>query len=183
MRRQSAFTLIEVLVAMAIFGIMSALAYMTLAQTLDNSGMLSERMDRLQAVQRTMNYLSTELLQATPRPIRADLGQYEPALRSNFTGDFALEVTHPQAGNIGGGGFLVFMDAKNSTTTFDFREKAPLLATADMFLDSKGNLVKGSNHNGLKSVGVPGTVAGLYLAHQKYGKLPYFTGIKKYRCD
>ena len=73
---------------------------------------------------------------------------------------FALEVTHPQAGNIGGGGFLVFMDAKNSTTTFDFREKAPLLATADMFLDSKGNLVKGSNHNGLKSVGVPGTVAG-----------------------
>jgi len=94
MRRQSAFTLIEVLVALAIFGIMSALAYMTLAQTLDNSGLLSERMDRLQAVQRTMNYLSTELLQATPRPIRADLGQYEPALRSNFTGDFALEVTH-----------------------------------------------------------------------------------------
>ena len=86
---------------------------------------------------------------------------------------FALEVTHPQAGNIGGGGFLVFMDAGSNTTTFDFREKAPLLASADMFLDEMGNLVKGSNHNGLKSVGVPGTVAGLYLAHQRYGSLPW----------
>ena len=94
MRRQSAFTLIEVLVAMAIFGVMSALAYMTLAQTLNNAEMLGERMDRLQAIQRTMTALSTELLQATPRPIRADLGQYEPALRSSFGGDFALELTH-----------------------------------------------------------------------------------------
>jgi len=86
---------------------------------------------------------------------------------------FALEVTHPQAGNIGGGGFLVFMDSTSKTTTIDFREKAPLLATSDMFLDPKGNLIEGSNHNGLKSVGVPGTVAGLYLAHQKYGSLPW----------
>ena len=72
MKRQSAFTLIEVLVALAIFGIMSALAYLSLAQTLDNSEMLGERMDRLQAIQRTMTTLSTELLQATPRPIRED---------------------------------------------------------------------------------------------------------------
>ncbi|NNE02675.1 MAG: gamma-glutamyltransferase [Eudoraea sp.] len=86
---------------------------------------------------------------------------------------FALEVTHPQAGNIGGGGFLVFMDATSRTTTIDFREKAPLLATSDMFLDETGNLIKGSNHNGLKAVGVPGTVAGLFLAHQKYGSLPW----------
>lgn len=86
---------------------------------------------------------------------------------------FALAVTHPQAGNIGGGGFIVFMDTSGKTTTIDFREKAPLLATPDMFLDEEGKLVEGSNHNGLKSVGVPGTVAGLYMAHNKYGSLSW----------
>jgi gamma-glutamyltranspeptidase/glutathione hydrolase len=86
---------------------------------------------------------------------------------------FALAVTHPSAGNIGGGGFLVFMNANSKVTTIDFREKAPLASTIDMFQDKEGNLVPGSNHNGLKSVGVPGTVAGLYLAHQKYGKLKW----------
>lgn len=86
---------------------------------------------------------------------------------------FALAVTHPQAGNIGGGGFLVFMKSDGNATTIDFREKAPLKATTDMFLDKEGNLISGSNHNGLQSVGVPGTVAGLYMAHKKYGKLPW----------
>ena len=93
-RRQRAFTLIEVLVALAVFGVLSALAYLTLGQTLRNSDMLTERMDRLQAIQRTISYLSNEMLQAAPRPIRADLGQAEPALRSSFAADFALELTH-----------------------------------------------------------------------------------------
>jgi general secretion pathway protein J len=94
MRRlpQSGFTLIEIMVALAVFGVLSALAYMTLGQTLDNSDMLTERMDRLQAIQRTISYLSTDLLQAAPRPIRADLGS-EPALRSSFGSDFSLELT------------------------------------------------------------------------------------------
>ncbi|NNJ89176.1 MAG: gamma-glutamyltransferase [Eudoraea sp.] len=86
---------------------------------------------------------------------------------------FALAVTHPQAGNIGGGGFIVYMNASGATTTIDFREKAPLAATSDMFLDENGKLIMGSNHKGLKSVGVPGTVAGLYMAHEKYGVLPW----------
>ncbi len=86
---------------------------------------------------------------------------------------FALAVTHPTAGNIGGGGFLVYMDAVSEVTTFDFREKAPLTATPDMFLDNAGKLIDGINHHTLKAVGVPGTVAGLYMAHQKYGKLPW----------
>lgn len=90
----SGFTLIEVLVALAVFGVMSALAYMTLGQTLNNSQMLNERMDRLQSIQRTMNYLSSELLQAAPRSIRADLGESEPALRSSFAADFSLQLTH-----------------------------------------------------------------------------------------
>ena len=104
------------------------------------------------------------------------------AIDASVATAFALAVTHPTAGNIGGGGFLVFMDSSGTTTTIDFREKAPLKASSDMFLDESGNLPKGINlyggestinHIGLKSVGVPGTVAGLYLAHQKYGKLPW----------
>ncbi|WP_339756509.1 gamma-glutamyltransferase [Algoriphagus aquimarinus] len=86
---------------------------------------------------------------------------------------FALEVTHPEAGNIGGGGFMVFMKSTGDVTTFDFREKAPLAASPTMFLDEKGEIKDNSNHKGLLAVGVPGTVAGLYQAHQKYGKLPW----------
>jgi len=95
---------------------------------------------------------------------------------------FALAVTHPTAGNIGGGGFIVYMDTTGMATTIDFREKAPLMANADMFLTDEGELLKGKNlygressinHIGALSAGVPGTVAGLYLAHQKYGKLPW----------
>ncbi len=88
------FTLIEVMVALAIFGVLTALAYGALSQTLSNSDLLTERMDRLQSIQRTMSYLSSELLQAAPRSVRADLGEYEPALLSSFASDFALQLTH-----------------------------------------------------------------------------------------
>ena len=86
---------------------------------------------------------------------------------------FSLAVTLPSAGNIGGGGFIVFMKSDGEVTTFDFREKAPLAATSDMFLDENGDLIKGINHMSAKAIGVPGTVAGLYKAHEKYGKLPW----------
>lgn len=86
---------------------------------------------------------------------------------------FALAVTLPSAGNIGGGGFLVFHGAEGQVTTFNFREKAPEGATATMYLDEEGNIRNNSNHEGALSVGVPGTVAGLWLAHQKLGSLPW----------
>ena len=95
------------------------------------------------------------------------------AIDASIATALALAVTHPSAGNIGGGGFLVFRNATGEVTTIDFREKAPLAASPNMFLDSQGKLIKDSNHEGLKSVGVPGTIAGLYMAHQKYGKLPW----------
>jgi len=86
---------------------------------------------------------------------------------------FALAVTWPTAGNIGGGGFLVYHGEDGHATTFDFREKAPLAATERMYLGLDGLVVNNSNHRSLLSVGVPGTVAGLYKAHQELGSLPW----------
>lgn len=86
---------------------------------------------------------------------------------------FALAVTLPSAGNIGGGGFLVYHGADGHVTTFNFREKAPLAATATMYLDDDGSVRDNSNHEGPLAVGVPGTVAGLVLAHERLGMLPW----------
>ncbi len=85
---------------------------------------------------------------------------------------FALAVTHPAAGNIGGGGFMVVRTADGKVTAFDFRETAPAAATEGMYLDENGQYTKETNHEGYLSVGVPGTVAGFFLAHEKLGSLP-----------
>jgi len=86
---------------------------------------------------------------------------------------FALAVVLPSAGNLGGGGFLVHHAGPGDVTTFDFREKAPLAATERMFLDDEGALPEDANHVGPLTVGVPGTVAGLWLAHQQRGTRPW----------
>jgi gamma-glutamyltranspeptidase/glutathione hydrolase len=87
---------------------------------------------------------------------------------------FALQVTLPRAGNIGGGGFMLVYDAESdSTVAIDYRETAPLAATRDMFLDEHGNADPDLSRYSHKAAGVPGTVAGLYVAHQKYGRLPW----------
>ena len=86
---------------------------------------------------------------------------------------FAMAVTWPTGGNIGGGGFLIYHGVNGETAAFDFREKAPLAATKTMYLDEDGNVRDNSNHDGILAVGVPGTVAGLELAHQRLGSLPW----------
>jgi len=87
---------------------------------------------------------------------------------------FALAVTLPRAGNIGGGGFMLVYDAESDTTTaIDYREMAPLGATRDMFLDADGNADPDISRSSHKASAVPGTVSGLYFAHQKFGKLPW----------
>ena len=80
----------------------------------------------------------------------------------------ALAVTHPTAGNLGGGGFLLLRTAKGETTFFDFREKAPLAATHDMYLGADGKPTRDSIE-GWRAAGVPGTVRGLELAHKRFG--------------
>ena len=85
---------------------------------------------------------------------------------------FALAVTHPTAGNIGGGGFLVYRTADGTAVAFDFREMAPAAATPNMWLDG-GEYSFEKHHLSHLSVGVPGTVAGLYLAWQEYGSVPW----------
>ncbi|MEQ9104363.1 MAG: gamma-glutamyltransferase [Rhodothermales bacterium] len=87
---------------------------------------------------------------------------------------FALAVVHPSAGNIGGGGFLVYHSADGEDiTAFNFREKAPLAATVDMFMGPDGQPDNHAHHHALTSVGVPGTVAGLALAHERFGSMPW----------
>src|SRR5688500_19695021 len=86
---------------------------------------------------------------------------------------FALAVTYPAAGNIGGGGFMVVRMANGAATTFDFRERAPLASTATMFQNADGSIAYARTDSGWLSPGVPGTVRGLALAHAKLGKLPW----------
>ncbi len=87
--------------------------------------------------------------------------------------NFALAVCHPSAGNIGGGGFLVYRDKSGNVKALDYREKAPSAASRDMYLDANGTIIPGKSMTGIFSVGVPGTVAGMQEMHDKLGLLPW----------
>lgn len=89
--------------------------------------------------------------------------------------ELALMIGFPEAGNIGGGGFLVFRPAVGSITTLDFREKAPSAATTNMYLDKNGEVIPGLSISGHLASGVPGTIDGLVTAHERFGKLPWST--------
>src|SRR5579862_5828382 len=84
---------------------------------------------------------------------------------------FALAVVHPQAGNLGGGGFMLFRANDGKAHFIDFREKAPAAATANMYLNAQGNVIQDASVVGYKSIGVPGSVAGMVYAEKTYGKL------------
>ena len=85
---------------------------------------------------------------------------------------FALAVVHPQAGNLGGGGFMLIRMADGVAHFIDYREKAPAAATAEMYQDAQGNVIPNASLVGYKAIGVPGSVAGLAYAQKTYGKLP-----------
>lgn len=92
--------------------------------------------------------------------------------------ELALAVAYPYAGNIGGGGFMVFRKNNGEIGSLDYREKAPLAVTSTMFLDENGNVIKGLSTESAKSVGVPGTIAGVFAVHEKFGTLPIETILK-----
>ncbi|OSY87736.1 gamma-glutamyltranspeptidase [Tenacibaculum holothuriorum] len=86
--------------------------------------------------------------------------------------ELALAVAYPYAGNIGGGGFMVYRKNNGEIGALDYREKAPLSAHKNMYLDSLGNVIKNKSTLGATAVGVPGTVAGVFASHKKFGSLP-----------
>ena len=88
---------------------------------------------------------------------------------------FALAVVYPRAGNLGGGGFAVFRLKDGEAGTIDFRETAPLKSHRDMYLNEKGEVIEGLSRKGALAVGVPGSIAGMYELHQKFGKLSWET--------
>ena len=86
--------------------------------------------------------------------------------------DLALAVVYPNAGNLGGGGFMVYRLSDGKNGSLDFREKAPINSMSDMYLDSNNDVIKGLSQNGALAIGVPGTIAGLFEIHKKFGSLP-----------
>ncbi|WP_428742853.1 gamma-glutamyltransferase [Tenacibaculum sp.] len=86
--------------------------------------------------------------------------------------ELALAVAYPYAGNLGGGGFMVYRKSTGEIGALDYREKAPLAAYEDMYLDSLGNVIENKSTLGAMAVGIPGTVAGVFAAHKKFGSLP-----------
>ena len=85
--------------------------------------------------------------------------------------ELALAVSYPSAGNIGGGGFMVYRKSNGKTGALDYRERAPINSTRDMYLDQNNNIIEGLSMIGGLSVGVPGTIAGIFEAHKKFGTL------------
>jgi gamma-glutamyltranspeptidase/glutathione hydrolase len=128
-------------------------------------------------------------LAASPAPVEAEHGMVVTAekLASQVGADvlkkggnafdaavavgYALAVVWPEAGNIGGGGFMTLRTKDGQTNFIDFRERAPKAASATLYLDAQGNVVKGASTDGYLAVGVPGTVAGLELVREKYGTM------------
>lgn len=86
--------------------------------------------------------------------------------------EIALAVAYPSAGNIGGGGFMVYRKANGQIGALDYREKAPIAASKNMFLDESGNVIKGKSTETALSIGVPGTIAGIFEVHKKFGSMP-----------
>jgi gamma-glutamyltranspeptidase/glutathione hydrolase len=114
---------------------------------------------------------------AAPEPHAAEAGaavlrEGGNAVDAAIAIQFALAVTFPNAGNLGGGGFMLVRTASGETA-LDYRESAPAAAHRDLYLDSKGDVVPGQSLDTAKAAGVPGTVAGMWLAHRKFGTLPW----------
>ncbi len=125
-----------------------------------------------------VGYISNSSMVVSAHPLASKVGadvmrRGGNAVDAAIATQFALAVVHPSAGNIGGGGFMVLRQKDGALTTLDYREKAPAAATTNMYLDEHGNVIPGLSEAGQRASGVPGTVAGLFNSHTRYGKLPW----------
>lgn len=114
----------------------------------------------------------------TAHPLASEVGvkilkQGGNAIDAAVAVQFALAVVYPNAGNIGGGGFMLYRDHRGNLDALDFREKAPLKASRDMYLDAQGNVIPELSLYSQLASGIPGSVAGMWEAHRKYGKLQW----------
>jgi gamma-glutamyltranspeptidase / glutathione hydrolase len=127
--------------------------------------------------------LADSAMVVSAHPLASQIGvsilrQGGNAVDAAIATQFALTAVFPQAGNIGGGGFMILREANGKIATLDYREKAPAAASQNMFLDSLGNPIKGLSERGHRASGVPGSVAGMAEAHAKFGRLPWETLIQ-----
>jgi len=127
---------------------------------------------------RISGVITDSAMVVSAHPIASNVGlqilkQGGNAVDAAIAVQFALAVVYPSAGNIGGGGFMVLRTSSGQVFSLDYREKAAQLATANMYLDSAGNIIPELSEKGHLSAGVPGSVAGMAEAHAKYGKLPW----------
>ena len=124
------------------------------------------------------NHSDPKAMVVSAHPLASDIGiailkKGGNASDATVAVQFALAVVYPSAGNIGGGGFFVYRSNEGSYSSLDFREKAPISAYRDMYLDSNDKVIKNLSLYSHKAVGVPGTVDGMFEIHQKYGKLKW----------
>ncbi|MEY3404649.1 MAG: gamma-glutamyltransferase [Bacteroidota bacterium] len=127
---------------------------------------------------RTVGVLADSAMVVCAHPAAAEIGlsilkKGGNAIDAAVATELALMIGFPEAGNIGGGGFLIFRDSVGNTYALDFREKAPGAATTDMYLDKDGIVIPGLSISGHLAAGVPGTVDGLFTAHHRFGLLPW----------
>ncbi|MCO6487126.1 MAG: gamma-glutamyltransferase [Phaeodactylibacter sp.] len=126
--------------------------------------------------QATKTFASDSAAVVSPHPLATRVGlevlkKGGNAVDAAVAVQFALAVVYPRAGNIGGGGFMVIRTGDGEAAALDYREKAPMAASRDMYLDSLGNVIDGLSTIGHLAAGVPGTVAGLFEAHRRYGRI------------
>jgi gamma-glutamyltranspeptidase/glutathione hydrolase len=126
--------------------------------------------------EKTANYSTAAI--AGPHPKATEVGlevlkNGGNAIDAAVAMQLAMAVVYPRAGNIGGGGFLVYRDKDGNSDALDYRERAPAAADRDMYLDENGDVISGLSTRGHLAVGVPGTVAGIVAMHEKYGSKPW----------
>ena len=154
------------------------ISFLSITQVFAQEDPLYSRKARFHPVVAKNAMVATENKYATQAGLQV-LKEGGNAIDAAVTIGFTLAVTYPRAGNLGGGGFMVvYLAETDEVIAIDYREKAPLKASRDMFLDSSGNVDKEKSRNSILSAGVPGTVAGLSLALEKYGTISLQRALK-----